>query len=145
MASPSTVGLVARMISFVFAILQAFQQFAHVQVFRADAIHRGDEPIEHVEQPAIISGVVQRHQVAYIGHHGDDFLIARGIVAHHAARAFGEVEAMFALAHLRARVEDGMREIAGLFRRDAQQMQRQALRGFRPDAGQAFERIDQAL
>ncbi len=57
----------------------------------------------------------------------------------------GDVVAHRAEAHVHLGVADGVGERQGFFRLGAQNMEREALRGLRPDAGQMFELVDQTL
>ena len=51
---------------------------------------------------------------------------------------------MRADAELVLDVEHGLRQLLGILAAGAQDVKRQALRGFLPDAGQAFEFVDEA-
>ena len=73
----------------------------------------------------------------------DNFPIARGAGAVQAGVAVGNVVADAALVNIQFGLANGFGKGQGLFRRDAQEMKGQALRGLLPDTRETLEFVEQ--
>jgi len=91
-----------------------------------------------------IGGGFDAHDVGRFLDHADHFWIAAGIAAVEAQVAFANVVAEAAETQLVLNVEEGLREMFGVFAAGAQHVEGDALRGFLADAGQVFQCVDEA-
>ena len=83
--------------------------------------------------------------VIHIASDTDTVDVATIVAAERAQLALTDVVATAAPRHALLRVDDGRREPTRIDRVDPQQMERDALRGLRPDAGHAPELVDEVL
>lgn len=127
----------------VFAI-DPLHQRLDLQEFRPHAIHRRNQPTQHVIEPPELARALQGQEVAGIGYHTDHTGVALLVTADLAVVLGRQMEAAAALPHLAAGGEQGIGEGLDLFGGLAQQMQGQPLGRAWSDARQPFELIDQA-
>ena len=138
-ASPSTVGLVARMISDR-AVLQPRQQLLDVLIAPAHAPQRADRAVQHVVHAVKRARRLNRQNVGRLFDYADLGPVAVRIGAVGAQLGFADVAADRAQPQLLFHVHQRGHQTIDVLARRAQQVERNALRGFLPDAGQSFYR-----
>src|SRR4029078_5665103 len=99
----------------------------------------------HVIRAGELVRALDRDDVARLLDDADHGPVAPLVEAELAELALGEVEAAPAPGDLLLRLDDRSRAPARVLRRDAQDVERDALRRLRTDAGQAPELVDQPL
>ena len=125
--------------------LQPFQQFGDVQRFRPHAGHRVDRAAQHVVQAVERVRTLDAHDVLDLLDHADHAAVAPRIRADRAGARFADVAAHLAEPHLGLDLVDRVDQVLRFLVGGRQQIEGDALRAFRPDAGQFGERVDQTL
>ena len=100
--------------------------------------------MQHMVEPVVLPGALHDHDVVGLLQHTDGGVVAVGIAADGAARAFGNVVAQLAELDGAAHRRDGSGELLGFFEGHAEKVKGDALGGFGADAGQAFQLVHQA-
>ena len=137
-ASPSMFGFVARMTSVDVLVLDAREQLLDAQLLGPDAFDRRDRALQHVVAPAELARALDGDDVARLFDDADDVRIAPLVAAEGAQLAFGDVEAAPAPRRRGpSRRRSTRRAACASSGRRLQQVERDALRGLRADAGQA--------
>ena len=116
-----------------------------LQLFGAAALQRRERPAENVVHAAVGASFFDRQNVVGFFDDADRFVISRRADAVEARIRVGDVVAGGALADFFFGVANGVGERHGFFRGGAQQMKREALRGFLSDAGKMFQCVDQSF
>ena len=78
MASPSTVGLVARITSSDLAGFDAVHQIRDAQLLRADAVEGRNGSVQHVIDAVVVPRLFDGGDVGRLFDHADEALVARG-------------------------------------------------------------------
>ena len=144
-ASPVVVGLVASTTSVTSASLA---RATSSEIFRSSgsiAVDRRERPAEHVVEPAVLVGALDRDHVGGLLDDADQRAVAPRVLADLAARALGEVEADLAEADLLLHLADrvGERRRVGVL--GAQDVKGEPLRGPLADPRELRQLGDQAV
>src|SRR6185312_7019916 len=107
-------------------------------------VDRGEGATEHVVEPAVFVGALDRDHVGRLLDHADQGAVAVGVGANPAERALGEVEALLAEPDLLLHFADRFAEREGLFVGRPQQMEGEPLGGPLADPRQSRELGDEA-
>ena len=118
-------------------LLDTREQLLDAQLLGADAFDRRDRTLQHVVATLELTGALDRDDVARLLDDAQHRGVAAIVAAVRAELALGDVEALPAPRDALLRVDDRGREAARVDRIDAQQVERDALRRLRADAGQA--------
>ena len=110
-----------------------------------DAVDRRQRAAEDVVQAAIFVRAFQRHEVRRLLDDADERAVAPLVAADLAALLLGQVPALAAEADALLDLVDRRRESLRLVTRDAEQVEREPMRGARADSGQARELRDEVL
>ena len=127
------------------AVVHAAEQLSHVKVLGIDAVDRRQRPAEHVIAAMELPGALDRDHVARLLDHADGGRLAPLVLADAAAWTRGEVEADLAVADGRLDLPDRVGEPERLLLGDAEDVEREPLRGALADAGQASELGDEPV
>jgi hypothetical protein len=122
---------------------EALDQRFQMELLGADALQRRECAAEHVIEAAVLARFFDRGDAIRFLDDADDFAVARGARAVKAGIGVGDVVAHGALMDVKLRVADRVGQREGLFGRDAQQVERQALRRLLADSGKALQLIDE--
>ena len=146
-ASPSMLGLVARITSVTPPSLHPLHQRPDLQILRADALDRREHAVQHVVTPAEPAGALERQHIQRLFHHAQAGRVTPGVGADlaHLVAGGGDVEADRAHDRLRLERRQRIGQFGGKLLRGAQQEESQPGGGFRSDARQAFKSGDQVL
>ena len=123
----------------------ARDQFLDAQILGVDPVDRRQGAAEHVVAPGPLVGPLDRDHIARLLDDADQLGVAPGVLADPAARPDREVEADLALSNRLLHLADGVGERQRVLRVDAQEVEREPLRGPLADAGQPRELCDQAV
>ena len=115
------------------------------QLLGTDALDRADRALQHVVAAVELLGLLHRDDVAGLLDHAQDRGVAPVVGAEPARGALGDVEAPLAERHAVLGLGDGVGEPERVDLLDLQEVERDALRRLRTDAGQAAELVDQLL
>src|SRR2546425_1915296 len=124
-------------------ILQAQQQFAHLQIVGADAVQRRERAKQDVVAPLELAGALHGEQIIRLLHDAEHAGVARGVGTDTARVLVGDVEADRAVDDALLDGGERARQLAHLLRGAFQQKKRQPLSRLGPDTGQALERVDE--
>ncbi|CAI7674331.1 unnamed protein product, partial [Penicillium discolor] len=115
------------------------------EVVRTDARDGADRAAEHVVQAAELPRALDRRDVLRVLDHTDQCLVAAGVATDRAAFLLRDVAADLAEADPDADLGQQLGETGDVERRRLQDVERDALRRLRADAGKAAELVDQLL
>ena len=144
-ASPSMLGLVARITSVTPSASTRAQQLLDPQLLGPDALDRRDRALEHVVPAGELVGALDRDDVAGLLDDAEHGGVAPVVEAVAAELALGDVEAPPAPGDPLLRLGDRPGEPVGVLGRGLQEVERDPLRRLRADAGQAAELVDERL
>ena len=134
-ASPVVVGFVASTTSRTVAGRSTRRvELGDLQVLGVDAVDRRQRAAEHVVAPAVLVRALDRDDVARLLDDADEPRVAALVLADPAARPVGEVEADLAEADPLLDLADRVGERVGVLGVDAQDVEREPLRGALADA-----------
>ena len=125
--------------------LDPAQQLVDAQMLRLDAVDRRQRAAEHVVQAAELVGAFERDQVGRMLDDADQRMVAARVEADRADLILGQVAALLAEADALLHVLDRGGERQRLLARDAEEMEREAVRGARADARQPRQLRDEIL
>lgn len=114
-------------------------------LIRADAVHGGDGPVEHMIHPMIFPGAFKGHHVPRILHHADNRPIPIPRPADGAELLVGQIAADGAFVDLLPALADGGEKILRPLIRQVQQIKRESLGRFVADARQPLQLFDHPL
>ena len=143
MASPSTVGLVARMTSSISPPGDASHQICDAQLFGSDAVQGRDRAVEHVVDAVEMARLFDGGDVGGLLDHADELLIAGGTAAVHAGIDVGNVVADGAQTQLGLDVANGGGQSFGVVRAGTQDVKGEALGALAADSRQLLEFVDE--
>ena len=121
------------------------QEGADVEFVRPDAAQRVERAAEHVVPAFVFAGALDGLDVAGFFDDADQPAVAAGVGAVAAHLVGGDVPADAAEVHAVAHPRQRRLEAVDVLRFHLQQVEGDALRAFRPDAGQSRELIDEIL
>ena len=118
--------------------MQAVYKALDPQLLGTDPTQRRDRTVQDVIQaPERVSGF-NRRDIVRLFDYADLRLFTVRIAAEQAERAVADVVAAFADAELVFNIENGLRQVFGIFARRAKQMKSNPLRRFLADSRQPF-------
>jgi hypothetical protein len=126
------------------AALEALDEAFDLELIRTNALQRREGAAQNVVQAAKLARSFHRLDIRGFFDHADQRAIARRARAEKAWIGVRDVVADRAFADFFLCFANGVGKRERLPAIDAQQIERKALRGFLPDAGQAFEFVDQS-
>src|SRR5207253_2346388 len=115
------------------------------QVLRLDAVERRKRAAEDVVEAAELGRSLEREQVGRLLDDADHRVVAARVEADRADLLLGQVPALAAEADALLDLDDRGGERERLVLRYAQQVEREPLRGARPDPGQARQLRDEIV
>jgi hypothetical protein len=127
------------------AFFQALDERFDTELLGATSLQRRKRAAENVIHTAVGPGFFDRENVVGFFDDTDRSVIAGWADAVEARICVGEVAAGGALADFFFGVADGVGQRHGFFRRGAQEVKGQALRGLLSNAGKMFESVDQSF
>jgi hypothetical protein len=125
--------------------LDANEQFTNLQLIGPDAIDGADSAKQHVVAALEIPGAFDGDDIASLLHHAHDGSVPTIVHADATQIAFGDVPTAAAERDSSLRVRNGMGQPTGIFRGQFEEMERDALRRLRANAGKAAEFVNQRL
>ena len=143
MASPSTVGLVARMTSSISPLADPGHQIGDAQLLGPDAVQRRERAVEHVVDAVKMARLFDGGDVGRFLDHADNLLIARRTAAVDAGIDVGNVVADGAQTQLGFDVANGGGEGFGVVRARTQDVKGEALRALAADSRQLLKFVDE--
>ena len=138
-------GLVARMTSCDALVGDAHEQLLDPQLLGTDALDRRDRALQHVVPAAELLRALDRDDVARLLDDAQHGRIAPLVATERAQLTLGDVEAPAAPRDALLRLDDRRGEPLRVLGRRLQQVERDALRRLRADAGQPAELVDELL
>ena len=111
-ASPVMFGSVAMMTSLHLAVGEALHELADAEVVGADAVDRAERAAEHVVEPAVLAGALDRGDVLRLLDDADRRAVPAGVAADAAAVLVRDVAAQRAEPHLLADLLQDLAEAA---------------------------------
>ena len=127
------------------AVFEPFDEFGDVEVAWLHVGHRVDDATKHVVHASVFAGAFDAHHVLRLFDHADHAVVAAWVGAYRAWAGFAHVAADIAEPYFFLDFRDGVDQCLRFLIGRVEQVEGDALRAFRPDAGQVGERVDESL
>ena len=135
MVSPSIVLLRAKMISFTLPSATLATSESISKSGRSDAIHRRNQPTQHMIESMILLGVLHCHHVLDVLHHADGRSISASIATDATYVCIADVMTHLAILHLLFQARDSIDKLIHRLVTLSQCMENQAQGCLTPDSG----------